>query len=96
MPVSGYVSAINGQLYCCETPTSSSKPICIFLQEYFTECHWKKLPISWQAALSKISLQEFCHQMFGIEPPLNCVRLTQIFLALIFSFQQLRLLHNLE
>ena len=57
---------------------------CIFLQEYFTECHWKKLPISWQAALSKISLQEFCHQMFGIEPPLNCVRLTQIFLALNF------------
>ena len=86
MPVSGYVSAINGQLYCCETPTSSSKPICIFLQEYFTECHWKKLPISWQAALSKISLQEFCHQMFEIEPPLNCVRLTQIFLTLNFFF----------
>ena len=86
MPVPGYVSAINGQLYCCETPTSSYKPICIFLQEYFTECHWKKLPISWQAALSKISLQEFCHQMFGIEHHLNCETCPNFFSFNFFLF----------
>ena len=44
----------------------------IFTQEFFTEHHWEKLPVSWQKSLQQTGLHEACYQLLH-EPYLSTI-----------------------